>query len=383
MNQKIYQTISLLTLALLWSVVIGACKDESRTPVDDNRDPARLQVLAAETHFDIEGGVGAIQLNQEGFTYSIAGAPWCVVSPAGDKGLKVEVDGNPLPQSRSTLVVVTKGNETLNIPVIQLGSSDDASIPIEVTFESQGGSESFRIEFDSKPTFTLTDGGETWLTVEVVGESLLLTAAPHYLTTQRITTLEISAGIYHHKLRVIQKGAPLPEIPAEPASIENIDDILGDYIFKFKLTDEKVYEQPVKLVKGTKTDELILKGLAVDFKLTVENNNLKLTSAQTMPKDLYLFYASGLGENQCLELDILGQGKAVFLAPAMKRGDAYSFTFTSNSKENCEVMVESQGTGVFKNPRGFLIFDSKNQGFYFGPNEETGVFFDFSMTQKS
>ncbi|MDY3885585.1 BACON domain-containing protein [Porphyromonas somerae] len=382
MKKIIYNSLSLMAIVLMLSALMGACKNDSKSPVFDNRDQSRIQVLASKTHFDTSGGTGAIQLNQEGFSFKIEDATWCKVTPAGDKGIHIEVEPNPLPQSRNTVVIITKGDNSVTVPVIQIGSTDDATLPSELSFESKGGSKGYEAQFDTKPTITLSEGAAAWLSVEYFDGAIVITAKPYYLQPTRTATITIEAGLFKQEVAVSQKGV-LP--PAKPAKINSVSEVLGDYAFKFKLTSEQVYSVPVKLVKGSKANEVVLKGLAVDLVLTVDltNSQLIMTSAQKAPSGYYLFYGSGYGgDEDCLQLDFFGEGKAVFQAPAMKRGNAFSFVFTSNSKDNCEVMDGENHTGIFKNPRGLIFVSGTTYTPLFGPNDEPGIFFDFSLDQK-
>lgn len=377
---KISTLLGALAFASLVLGIIGCDK----TGVSSQKDTPAFGIIRSEASFDYKGGTGLIELSDGDFAVSLpkGSETWVTVTKIGTRALRLDVQPNASSETRNTLVTVDKTGEKVYVPVTQTGKKDFAALS-DLRFKPEGGSEEFALDFDNKAEISI-EGNPSWISVEVVdGKSLFVDVVPNTRAVIRKALVKVSAGLYEETFTVTQDAL----LNFKPGKLVYAD-ILGSYTFTGFIGDEE-YSVPVSVEALEKGKTVLMKGLAIDFVLEVDEaaNLLRMKSNQILPEDVYYLISSGLGENQCSIIDLLGDGKAEFNASPEEDSGRYRFIFKSPNKANCEVKTEDEngelvGTGVFKEPTGVLLLDLKNNGFYYGPDgNRLGVFFNFYMIQ--
>lgn len=377
---KISTLLGALAFASLVLGIIGCDK----TGVSSQKDTPAFGIIRSEASFDYKGGTGLIELSDGDFAVSLpkGSETWVTVTKIGTRALRLDVQPNASSETRNTLVTVDKTGEKVYVPVTQTGKKDFAALS-DLRFKPEGGSEEFALDFDNKAEISI-EGNPSWISVEVVdGKSLFVDVVPNTRAVVRKALVKVSAGLYEETFTVTQDAL----LNFKPGKLVYAD-ILGSYTFTGFIGDEE-YSVPVSVEALEKGKTVLMKGLAIDFVLEVDEaaNLLRMKSNQILPEDVYYLISSGLGENQCSIIDLLGDGKAEFNASPEEDSGRYRFIFKSPNKANCEVKTEDEngelvGTGVFKEPTGVLLLDLKNNGFYYGPDgNRLGVFFNFYMIQ--
>ncbi len=377
---KISTLLGALAFASLVLGIIGCDK----TGVSSQKDTPAFGIIRSEASFDYKGGTGLIELSDGDFAVSLpkGSETWVTVTKIGTRALRLDVQPNASSETRNTLVTVDKTGEKVYVPVTQTGKKDFAALS-DLRFKPEGGSEEFALDFDNKAEISI-EGNPSWISVEVVdGKSLFVDVVPNTRVVVRKALVKVSAGLYEETFTVTQDAL----LNFKPGKLVYAD-ILGSYTFTGFIGDEE-YSVPVSVEALEKGKTVLMKGLAIDFVLEVDEaaNLLRMKSNQILPEDVYYLISSGLGENQCSIIDLLGDGKAEFNASPEEDSGRYRFIFKSPNKANCEVKTEDEngelvGTGVFKEPTGVLLLDLKNNGFYYGPDgNRLGVFFNFYMIQ--
>ncbi len=370
----------LLSCTLLLMTLTTGCKRANSTLCGGQDTP--FGVVSSTVTFDYEGGTGHIELSDEGFACSLStGAEqWITITKTGKRGLKVVAMPNPGADTRNALIVVDKEGKKAHIPVTQLGRVDYASLE-NLSFSEKGGEQYFPIHAESALEITQSEGSAEWLTIEQIEDRLYFRAKPNVTSKPRQATVTIKAGLYKKELTVNQK------VVLNFAPINTIDyqSILGSYTFYATIGDEEI-TVPVTLEAHEVGRSVFLKGLAIDLLLQIDENKLVLASNQHLPRDVFFIASSGTGEEECSIFDLIGTGKAKFIAPAeaTPNGQYHRFVFKSPNKGDCEVKDANQnGTGVFKEPRGVMLLDLNNSKYYGGPDgDKLGIFFDFYLVQE-
>lgn len=355
-----------------------------KTGVSDQKDTSVFGIIRSEASFGYKGGSGFIELSDGDFAFSLPkeSETWITVVKVGTKALRLDVRPNVSSETRNTLITVDKTGEKVYVPVTQTGRKDFATLS-DLKFKSKGGTEEFSLDFDNEAKVSI-EGTPSWLSVEIVdGKALFVDVLPNTQPVVRKALVKVSAGLYEETFTVTQDAL----LNFKPGKLVYAD-VLGSYTFTGFIGDEE-YSVPVTVEALEQGKTVVMKGLAIDFVLEVDEkaNLLRMKSNQTLPDDIYYLMSSGLGENQCSIIDVKGYGDAEFNATPEEDSGRYRFVFKSPNKANCEVKTEDEngesvGTGVFKEPTGVIILDKKNNRVYFGPDgNHLGVFFNFYMIQ--
>lgn len=376
----------LLSCTLFLALLATGCKKDNSALSGSQESP--FGVVSSTVTFDYEGGTGHVELSDEGFacTLSTGAEQWITVTKTGKRGLKVVATPNPGADTRNALIVVDKEGKKAHIPVTQLGRVDyDYADLKDLSFSEKGGEQHFRIHAESPLEVTQSEGSAEWLTIEQIEDRLYFRAKPNTTSKEREATVTIKAGLYKKVLTVNQK------VVLNFAPVNRLDyrSILGEYIFHTTI-DGKKLKVPVTLEAHQEGKSVFLKGLAIDLLLQIDENKLVLASNQHLPEDVYYIATSGLGEQECSIFDLIGSGIAKFIAPAeaTPNGQFHRFVFKSPNKGDCEVKKTGGdgklvGTGVFKEPKGIVLYDAKTNTPYGGPNgDKLGEFFDFYLVQE-
>lgn len=374
----------LLSCTLFLALLATGCKKDNSALGGSQETP--FGVVSSTVTFDYEGGTGHIELSDEGFasTLSTGAEQWITITKTGKRGLKVVATPNPGAETRNALIVVDKEGKKAHIPVTQLGRVDYADLE-NLSFSEKGGEEYFPIHAESPLEITQSEGSADWLTIEQIEDRLYFRAKPNTTSKPRKATVTIKAGLYKKELTVNQKVV----LNFAPVNTLNYRSILGKYTFYATVGDEEV-TVPVTLEAHEEGKSVFLKGLAIDLLLQIDENKLVLASNQHLPSGVYFIASSGLGDEECSIFDLIGTGKAKFIAPAeaTPNGQYHRFVFKSPNKGDCEVKKTGEdgklvGTGVFKEPRGVMLLDLNNSRYYGGPDgDKLGIFFDFYLVQE-
>lgn len=160
-----------ILLIILSAFIIASCSDSPSLEVES------FKVVSTDAEFDYEGGKGTIEVSEEGVTVKSEDA-WLKTSVSGTT-IQLTAESNISYESRTTKVLLKKGNTVHQVPVTQFGTIDDTNI-YSYTFPTEGGKKSFLLKtVHLPPTIEMSDETKEWLTWEVVGDSIVFSAQPY------------------------------------------------------------------------------------------------------------------------------------------------------------------------------------------------------------
>ena len=140
-------------------------------------------------------------------------ADWLTIEPKsgeGDGTFKITAKANEVFTERSADIKIAAATLSETIKVTQLANNPTLSlVPTEMTFESEGGSQSFTITSNADWTVSVPDND--WLSVSPVSGNgagtVTVTAAEHLATSARNLEITVTAEGLTQKVAVSQEGA--------------------------------------------------------------------------------------------------------------------------------------------------------------------------------
>lgn len=158
-----------LTLSAL---LLVSC-EKSFVPTEESSEPDAFRILSTKLdEITFRGGAGVITLSDAPESVK-SEADWVTATQADDK-VNVTVAPNPLYESRTTRLRITKGDKELLVPITQLGVINVVGLK-DVTFPAAGGTMVF--PFAPGEEYSLTGFDDIpWLHFEIKDGSIILTA---------------------------------------------------------------------------------------------------------------------------------------------------------------------------------------------------------------
>lgn len=216
MKEKIYN-LSLFSLCMTGLFFLFSCSDKG-TETEDNQ---YFQVVRTDTDIDYTGGSVVIQTNVDGveahskdtwLTSEVSGSQVCLTASA-----------NPGYESRTTMVLLTYGDEIQQVPITQLGIISIVDV-YSYDFQEHGGSKGFLWKTDQE--YKITGVDPSWLSYEIKGDSIYFkSSALGIYDDTRSCTVNITAGTYYNKEVVFRQVAPPLSYELFPETIHwNIPD---------------------------------------------------------------------------------------------------------------------------------------------------------------
>ncbi|WP_373802702.1 BACON domain-containing protein [Bacteroides heparinolyticus] len=173
-----------ILLIILSTFIIASCSDTSTL------DDASFRVVKTDAEFGYKGGEGTIEVSEENVTAK-AEDDWLKTNVSGTI-IHITAEPNISYESRTTTVLLKKGNTIQKVPITQFGTIDDTNIYSHV-FPTGGGKKSFLLKtVHLPPTVELPEEAKEWLTWEVVGDSIVFTAQPYTGISQRTAPVSVS-----------------------------------------------------------------------------------------------------------------------------------------------------------------------------------------------
>lgn len=187
-------------LMLLLCVCIVSC--------DDDSDTAALGIGVTGRDVDItaSGGTLTVTLSMEG-DQVVSDQSWCAASISG-KLVTLTVEANKGLEGRTALVTVTKGAENISFPITQPGNKIPLAETEKVAFDAHGGTREISVESTlALEAFVPADA--PWLTAQVNGDKLILTAQNNYTLNNLSTNVKLKSGNLETEIVVTQSGIAL------------------------------------------------------------------------------------------------------------------------------------------------------------------------------
>lgn len=196
---------------LLLCVCIVSC--------DDSNDNAEeITITKRDTNIAATGGSLTVTLSTEG-DKAISDKSWCVATVSGNV-VNITLEANTALEGRTAMVTVFKGTDRLSFPITQPGNLVPTAEVDNVDFDAHGGSQQINVR--NAIPFTATSQAD-WLSTEVNGSTLILTAEPNYTDKAISTTVKLVSEGLESEFTVTQTGIEMiPEVTA--LSISNTGD---------------------------------------------------------------------------------------------------------------------------------------------------------------
>lgn len=182
---------------LLLCVCIVSCDDS-------NDNDAGLEIVKRDATATATGGDLTVTLSAEGDKV-VSDQTWCTVSLSG-KVVKATLEANTTLEGRTALVTVIKGANSLSFPITQPGNLIPAAEDNNIAFDAHGGIQ--RIHVSNSLPFTATPA-DSWLSAQVDGNTLVLTAQTNYTNNNLTTKVKLVSGSLESEITVTQSGIQL------------------------------------------------------------------------------------------------------------------------------------------------------------------------------
>lgn len=217
--KKIHSILLFYILALL-----AGCSDS-----DENLSVTTLKVIKSDVEFSMEGGNGSIVVEALQPVEAVSNASWCKASVSGTT-INLTVEPNMSIEARNTLVIISSGNEKVQVGITQMGELADCNMEGKHVFSLMGGTADF--EVNTYRAYTVTcEGGDGWLTFtdDKKGKVRVQIAPGAYnLETKQTATVTVAIGAN-------KWTATFEQLP-----------LAGEYIFQYN-RDNKLNEGVCRL----------------------------------------------------------------------------------------------------------------------------------------
>lgn len=160
--KKLYSLFTFILCAFL----AAGCSEEEEVKVE------KLKILSSDVQFDCWGGSGAIKVDASGQAFTATSSQeWCSVAVSdGEITLTVpQYKGLP---ARTSLIVITSGNESTRVAVTQMGNIAEPDI-FDHQFPLEGGEVTFSVKTLDEIT---VECDADWLTYSIDGANITFTA---------------------------------------------------------------------------------------------------------------------------------------------------------------------------------------------------------------
>lgn len=184
-------------IALLLCVCITSCDDE-------NNATEELDIIASESSITAAEGEVKVILSTEA-DKAISDKEWCKPTLEGNL-LRLTVDANTGLEGRTAKIEIIKGQRSLTYYVTQPGNHIPTAETEKIIFDAHGGSR--EISVNSSIPFTATSA-DSWLTVQVSENKLILSTSTNYTKEVLNTTVKLVSGSLESTLTVTQTGIEL------------------------------------------------------------------------------------------------------------------------------------------------------------------------------
>lgn len=182
---------------LLLCVCIVSCDDS-------NDNDAGLEIVKRDATATAAGGDLTVTLSAEG-DKAVSDQTWCTVSLSGAV-VKATLEANTTLEGRTALITVIKGANSLSFPITQPGNLIPAAEDNNIAFDAHGGTQ--RIHVSNSLPFTATPAN-SWLSAQVDGNTLVLTAQTNYTNNNLTTKVKLVSGSLESEITVTQSGIQL------------------------------------------------------------------------------------------------------------------------------------------------------------------------------
>ena len=163
----IHRSLGVLLLASLTLLVgVSSCRKDDPT----TKTERTLRVLSSDHNFTAAGGTGTITLAEGGFTAK-SEASW--ITLGATEGTKVSFTVAPFtePTTRTGLIILTRGSETQQVAISQLGAYSYVSdLESAYTIERKGGTIELTLVGDIRPSEVKIEGLPEWASFKVEGK---------------------------------------------------------------------------------------------------------------------------------------------------------------------------------------------------------------------
>lgn len=184
-------------LMLLMCVCLVSCDDESDTGIE-------LKVIERDIETTPVGGILTATLSVEADA-AVSDQSWCAASVSG-KIVTITLEPNSALEGRTALITVTKDQQSISFAVTQPGNLfPDAGIGT-IAFDAHGGTK--KLEVYHGMSFTAVPE-DSWLTAQVDGSNLILTAQKNYTMNTLRTKVKLTSAGLESELIVTQSGLTL------------------------------------------------------------------------------------------------------------------------------------------------------------------------------
>ena len=367
--KTIHSVFGALLLASLTLVMgVSSCKKDA--PVTQTQKT--LRVLSSKHSFTAVGGSGVITLSQDGVAAKCE-SPWLQINQVEGSKVSYTVAPNTTPSTRTAQVLITKGGESQQISITQLGAySYIDDLKPSYTTERSGGVIELPLIGDFLPSEVRVEGLPSWVSYKLEGKKLLfIIEATSVLRREAICTITLSST-YSKQVKLIQEYGPL-----------GYRALLGTYKLSYIDTYQgSTKEAEVTLIEDRAKKGYILQGLAVDIHVElVEKTNTLIINPTELPKPqgitLSLILAAAAGGYP----DATGKP-----SHSLSWGEEYSFSasWDAVSIEHPAFEFKPSEQAKAKGLHGlhfFLFGGGSYKGAYPGT---TGIhtILDFSLTKK-
>lgn len=181
-------------LMLLMCVCLVSCDDDSDATVE-------LKVLEREMDITPAGGTLTATLTVDGDAV-ISDQSWCAASVSG-KIVTVTLEPNGGLEGRTAMITVTKGQQSVSFAVTQPGNLFPDAGEETIEIDAHGGTK--RIELYHGMPFT-AECDASWLTAQVEGSTLVLTAQNNYTLNTLKATVKLTSADLQTELEIEQEG---------------------------------------------------------------------------------------------------------------------------------------------------------------------------------
>ena len=201
---------------------ISSCRKDDPT----TKTERTLRVLSSDHNFTAAGGTGTITLAEGGFTAK-SEASW--ITLGATDGAKVSFTVAPFtePTTRTGLIILTRGDETQQVAISQLGAYSYVSdLESAYTIERKGGTIELMLVGDIRPSEVKIEGLPEWASFKIEDKKLLITVeSTNVFQREANLTLKLS-DLYTKRFRLIQSYGPL-----------GYNAMLGDYTLTYIAAD--------------------------------------------------------------------------------------------------------------------------------------------------
>ncbi len=190
-------------LGLLFLAVVGlsfaACSD------DDEVQPS-LEINAADTGFEADGGEGGISVSSLGKVDAVADKAWIEITSVTADSVHFRVETNPGAMLRTGKITITGTNGSKEVTILQKGATFGIYAD-SIAIKGMGGEEfSVAVKYTMSGTSDLKiEGTPDWLTVTPRNDSIVFTATRNS-GEDREAELTVTASWKSVKIKVSQNA---------------------------------------------------------------------------------------------------------------------------------------------------------------------------------